>query len=79
MARVAGAGEQIDGLAIRETCERAIAAMEDVRRMKVQLTGARTQIDKAGEIADSMTSRVRQYLGEIDALVAAGTPPGALF
>ena len=79
MARVAGAGEQIDGLAIRETCERAVAAMEDVRRMKVQLTGARTQIDKAGEIAESMTTRVRQYLGEIDALVAAGTPPGALF
>ncbi len=79
MARVAGAGEQIDGLAIRETCERAVAAMEDVRRMKVQLTGARTQIDKAGEIADSMTARVRQYLGEIDALVAAGTPAGALF
>lgn len=79
MARAAGASEQIDGLSIRETCERAVAAMEDVRRIKIQLTGARTQIDKAGEIVDTMTARVRQHLGEIDALVAAGTPPGALF
>jgi hypothetical protein len=79
MARTAGGGEQIDGVAIRETCERAVSAMEDVRRIKIQLTGARTQIDKAGEIVDAMTARVRQHLGEIDAVVAAGTPPGALF
>jgi uncharacterized coiled-coil protein SlyX len=79
MARTAGGGEQIDGVAIRETCERALSAMEDVRRIKIQLTGARTQIDKAGEIVDAMTARVRQHLGEIDAVVAAGTPPGALF
>ncbi len=67
----AGAGAQIDGLAIRETCERAIAAMEDIRRIKQQLTGARTQIDKAGEIVESMSARVRRHLADIDGLVGA--------
>ena len=72
MARGAGAGEQVDCAAIRETCERAVAAMDDVRKIKLQLTGARTQIDKAGEIVEAMTARVRQHLAEVDALVLAG-------
>ncbi|MEA2264793.1 MAG: hypothetical protein QOE27_376 [Solirubrobacteraceae bacterium] len=72
MARGAEASERVDCAAIRETCERAVTAMEDVRRIKVQLTGARTQIDKAGEIVETMTTRVRQHVAEIDALVGAG-------
>jgi hypothetical protein len=72
IARGAGPGEQVDCAAIRETCERAVAAMEDVRKIKLQLTGARTQIDKAGDIVDAMTARVRGHLAEVDALVLAG-------
>jgi len=72
MARGAGAGEQVDCAAISETCERALAAMEDVRRIKVQLTGARTQIDRAGDIVEAMAVRVRAHLAEIDALLASG-------
>jgi hypothetical protein len=75
MARGAEASERVDCAAIRETCERAVTAMEDVRRIKVQLTGARTQIDKAGEIVETMTTRVRQHVAEIDALVGAGAGP----
>ncbi len=73
MTRGAGAGEQVDRTAIRETCERAVSAMEDVRRIKQQLTGARTQIDKASQIVEGMTARVRRHLTEIDSLAGAGT------
>jgi hypothetical protein len=72
MARGGDATERIDCEAVRETCERAVAAMEDVRRIKQQLTGARTQIDKAGEIVETMASRVRAHIAEIDSLIDGG-------
>jgi hypothetical protein len=77
MAR--GDGEEIDAAALRDTVERAVGAMEDVRRVKQQLTGAKTQIDKAAEIVDAMAARVRGHLEEIDALLAPvseGAGPG---
>ena len=46
-----------------------VAELEDVRRIKQQLTGAKTQIDKASEIVDAMSDRVRGHLEEIAALV----------
>ncbi len=72
MARTSEATERVDCAAVRETCERAVAAMEDVRRIKQQLTGARTQIDKAGEIVEAMAARVRAHIVEIDALIDGG-------
>jgi hypothetical protein len=72
MARSGEATERVDYAAVKETCERAVAAMEEVRRIKQQLTGARTQIDKAGEIVESMASRVRGHIAEIDRLVDGG-------
>jgi hypothetical protein len=69
MAR--GGEEGVDAAAVHDTVERALGAMEEVRRIKQQLTGAKTQIDKAGEIVDAMASRVRGHLGEIDDLLAA--------
>jgi methyl-accepting chemotaxis protein len=69
-----GGGEGIDPAAVRDTAERAINAMEDVRRVKQQLTGAKTQIDKAAEIVESMAARVRGHLDEIRVLLAAGSP-----
>jgi hypothetical protein len=72
MARSEGDG--IDGDAVRETAERALGALEDVRRIKQQLTGAKTQIDKAAEIVDAMSARVKAHLQEIDALVLAEAP-----
>ncbi|HEY3018688.1 MAG TPA: DUF2130 domain-containing protein, partial [Solirubrobacteraceae bacterium] len=67
---VRGGEDEIDASAVRDTVERAVGAMEDVRRVKQQLTGAKTQIDKATEIVESMAGRVRGHLAEIDELLA---------
>jgi hypothetical protein len=72
-----GENDGIDGAAVAETVERALAAMEDVRRIKQQLTGAKTQIDKAADIVDVMAGRVKAHLDEIDAIVCAGAPEAA--
>ena len=67
MAR--GDGEGVDAAAVSDTVERALVALEDVRRIRQQLTGAKTQIDKASEIVGAMSERVRAHLDEIAALV----------
>jgi predicted metal-dependent phosphoesterase TrpH len=69
MAR--GGGEEIDAGAVRDTVQRALQAMEDVRRVKTQLTGAKTGIDKAYALVEEMAERVRAQLDAIDQLVAA--------
>ena len=51
--------------------ERALGAMDDVRRVKSQLTGATSSIDGARSILDEMAGRVRAHLTEIDQLVVA--------
>jgi hypothetical protein len=71
MAR--GDGEEIDAGAVRDTVQRALQAMEDVRRVKTQLTGAKTGIDKAYSLVEEMAERVRAQLDAIDQLVAAGS------
>jgi hypothetical protein len=45
--------------------------MEDVRRIKQQLTGAETGIGNARAILDDMAGHVRRYLAEMDDLLAA--------
>ncbi len=74
--------EGVDGAAVRDVVERALAGMEDVRRVKSSLTGAKTQINRATEIIDVMADRVREHLRQIDELVlaaegdqAAASPP----
>jgi hypothetical protein len=74
MAR--GDGDGIDAAAVTDTAERAIVALEDVRRIRQQLTGAKTQIDKASEIVGAMSAQVRGHLEEIATLVREG--PAAL-
>jgi hypothetical protein len=61
----------LDAAAIRDTVERALTAMDEVRRVKSQLTGAKTSIDKARELVEAMAERVRAHLEEIDSLVGA--------
>ena len=73
-ARVLMAGSDADGIdaaALRDTVERALGAMDDVRRVKSQLTGATSSIDSARSILDEMAGRVRAHLAEIDELVMA--------
>ena len=68
-------GDGIDAGALRDTVERALGAMEEVRRIKQQLTGAETSIGSARSILDGMADRVRSHLAEMDQqLSAAGAP-----
>ena len=59
----------IDAEAVRAAGERALAALNDERKIKNQLTGAKTGIDKAYGLVEEMSARVRALLQEIDALV----------
>jgi hypothetical protein len=70
-----GADEGIDAAQVRAEVERAQGAMEDVRRIKSQLTNARTGIDNAQEIVDAMAATVRGHLAQIDALLDAAAAP----
>ena len=63
--------EGLDVAALRDTVERALGVMEDVRRIKQQLTGAETGIDTARSILDGMAERVRGHLREIQELAAS--------
>ena len=71
MAR--GGQEGVDGAAVHDVVERALHAMDDVRKVKSQLTGAKTGIDRAYEVVEEMAARVRGRLAEVDALVLAGS------
>ena len=62
-------GDGIDAGAVREAIERALGALGEERKVKQQLTGAKTGIDKAYELVGSMSERVRGLLAEIDVLV----------
>jgi hypothetical protein len=66
-------GDGLDAGALRTEVERALAGMDDVRRIKSQLTSAAGGIDAARRILDEMADRVRGHLTRIDELVVAGT------
>jgi hypothetical protein len=73
-------GDGVDAGAVRDTVERALAALTEERRVKLHLTGAKTGIDRAYELVEAMAGRVRELLDEIDALVrpddlASPAPP----
>ena len=72
-ARVLMARSDADGLdasALRAEVERTLGAMEDVRRIKQQLTHAANGIDGARSVLEELDRRVRLHLGQIDALLA---------
>jgi ribosomal protein S6E (S10) len=71
MAKASADG--LDGGALRAEIERALAAMDDVRRIKLQLTGATNGIEAARRVLDDMAERVRNHLIGVDGLVAAAT------
>jgi hypothetical protein len=82
MAR--GEAEGIDASAIREAIEKATGAMGDVLRVKQQLTGAKTSIDKGADILEALATAVRAQLQQVELLLAAageeldgaqGSPP----
>ena len=67
----ASAGD-VDPAAVGEAVERAQAAMDEVRKVKSQLTGAQTNIENAYGLVEGIAERVRSYLAEIEALVRTG-------
>jgi hypothetical protein len=69
-------GDGIDAGALRDTLERALASLAEERKVKQQLTGAKTGIDRAYEIVEAMAAAVRAHLNEVDALVRAGCADG---
>jgi hypothetical protein len=73
-ARVLMAKGGVDGLdapALRAEVERALGAMEDVRKIKLHLTNAAGGIESARGVLEGMVERVRGHLTAIDELVAA--------
>src|SRR3954470_22445105 len=60
MAKGGAAGR--DASALRAEVERAMVAMEDVRRIKSQLTSAAGQIEDVRKIVEGMAERVRGHL-----------------
>ena len=79
-ARVLMARAEADGVdtaAIGAVLERTQLALGEVRRVKSQLTGAKSSIDAAYEILEAMAAQVRGQLAEIDALVGADATPAA--
>jgi hypothetical protein len=73
MARAADGG--IDEAALRVEVERAQGAMEDVRRIKSQLTNATSGIEEARKIVDAMAASVRGHLTTIERLLAEASTP----
>jgi hypothetical protein len=64
-----GGGDGVDTAAVRDAVERAVGLMEEVRRIKQQLTASKTSIDKAAEIVQAMADGVRGQLAEISGLI----------
>ena len=62
--------EGIDAAAIHDRVERALNALESVRSVKSTLTGAKTSIDRARDLVDSMAQQVREHLDQLDELVS---------
>jgi uncharacterized protein DUF2130 len=69
MARAGDDG--IDTSALRAAVERAQGAMENVRRIKSQLTNATNGIENARVFLDDMAADVRGHLATIETLLAA--------
>ena len=65
----------VDAGAVTAIVERARQAIEDVRKVKTQLTGATTNIENARRLVETMADRVRGHLAEVEALVSADAPP----
>lgn len=66
-----GSDEELDPEALRSEIARALGAMDEVRKVKLALTGASKQLDVAQALVDELEKRVRTHLAGVDALLAA--------
>jgi hypothetical protein len=67
-------GDGLDAVALRTEVERAAQALEDVRKIKVQLTNASTGIENARGLVDAMADTVRGHLAQVNVLLDAAEP-----
>src|SRR5215217_2976970 len=67
-----GDTDGLDASALRAEVEKALGTMEEVRRIKQQLTHAANGIEAAREIVDSLDRRIRGHLAQIDGLLTPG-------
>jgi hypothetical protein len=70
-------GDGLDTVALRTEVERATQALEEVRKIKVQLTNASTGIENARGLVDTMADTVRSHLVQVNALLDAAEPEAA--
>lgn len=63
------AGDEVDAAAVAAGVGRARDAMNDVRKIKAQLTGAQNSIGTARELVDALAAQVRARLEEVDELL----------
>lgn len=68
MAR--GGGDGIDTAAVGDVAERALGALRDTQKVKLQLTGASSSIDTARQVLVAMEDQVKCHLTEIQELLA---------
>jgi hypothetical protein len=68
MAR--GGGDGIDTAAVGDVAERALGALRDTQKVKLQLTGASSSIDAARQVLVAMEDQVKCHLAEIQELLA---------
>ena len=67
-----GGVDGLDAPALRAEVERALGAMDEVRRIKLHLTNAAGGIEQARAVLDAMAERVRAHLAQISTLVDEG-------
>ena len=70
--------DEIDAAAVRATVARAVAAMDDVRKIKSQLTTAQNGIGGARDLLEAVEARVRAELSQVDDALAPAAPQDAL-
>jgi hypothetical protein len=70
--------EEIDAAAVRATVGRAVAAMDDVRKIKSQLTTAQNGIGGARDMLETVEARVRAELSQVDDALAPAAPQDTL-
>ena len=69
-----GGVEGLDAPALRAEVERALGAMDEVRRIKLHLTNAAGGIEQARTVLEGMAERVRAHLAQIAVLMDSATP-----
>jgi hypothetical protein len=66
--------EGLDATALRSEVERATQALEEVRKIKSQLTNATNGIENARALVEAMAATVRNHLAQANALLDAAEP-----